>query len=157
VKPKVYIETTIISYLTARPSRDLVVAAHQELTVEWCNRRRHQFSLFVSRLVVDEASAGDSEMASRRLAELLDIPILASNEEARELAKRFLDSRLIPMKAIDDASHVALAAMHGMDYLLTWNCRHIANAEIVRGLAEVCEMAGYALPMLCTPEQLMGD
>ena len=157
MKPKVYIETTIISYLTARPSRDLVVAAHQELTVEWCNRRRHQFSLFVSRLVVDEASAGDSEMASRRLAELLDIPILASNEEARELAKRFLDSRLIPMKAIDDASHVALAAMHGMDYLLTWNCRHIANAEIVRGLAEVCEMAGYALPMLCTPEQLMGD
>ena len=96
-------------------------------------------------------------MAVRRLAELRDIPILALNEEAMGLAQCFLDSRLMPKKAIDDALHVELAALHGLDYLLTWKCRHIANAEIVRGLAELCEEAGYELPTVCTPEQLMGD
>ena len=155
--PKVYLETTIASYLTARASRDLVVAAHQELTAEWWNQHRHRFNLFVSGLVLEEAGGGDPEMAARRLVELRGIPVLGSDEGARELAKRFLDSRLIPRKTVGDALHVALATVHGMDYLLTWNCRHIANAEIVRGLARLCEAAGYELPTLCTPEQLMGD
>jgi hypothetical protein len=155
--PNVYLETTIVSYLTARPRRNLVVAAHLALTAERWNSRRQQFSLFVSRLVLDEAGAGDPEMAARRLAELGDFPILPLNEEAMELAQSFLDSGLMPEKAIDDALHVAVATLHRMDYLLTWNCRHIANAEILRGLTGLCGRAGFELPALCTPEQLMGD
>jgi hypothetical protein len=155
--PKVYLETTIASYLTARTSSDLIVAAHQELTSEWWNQHRHRFDLFVSGLVLEEVASGDPEMAARRLMELRGIPVLGLDEEARLLAKRFLDSRLIPTRAVGDAIHVALATLHGMDYLLTWNCRHIANAEIVRGLVKLCAEAGYELPTLCTPEQLMGD
>lgn len=134
--PKVYLETTIASYLTARTSRDLIVAAHQELTFEWWDQHRHSFDLFVSGLVLEEAASGDPEMAARRLAELRGIPVLGLDEEARALAKRFLESGLMPSKAVGDAIHVALATLHGMDYLLTWNCRHIANAEIVRGLVK---------------------
>ena len=96
-------------------------------------------------------------MAARRLRELHDIPVLGLNEETRHLAKRFLSSGLIPGKAVGDALHVALATLHGMDYLLTWNCRHIANAEIIHGLSHLCEAVGYELSTLCTPEQLMGD
>ncbi len=155
--PKVYLETTIASYLTAHTSRNLVVAAHQELTLEWWNQHRHRFDVFVSALVLEEAASGDPEMAARRLVELRGIPVLGLDEDARALAKRFLDSGLLPTKAVGDAIHVALATLHGMDYLLTWNCRHIANAEIVRGLVRLCAEAGYELPALCTPEQLMGD
>jgi hypothetical protein len=157
MNPKVYLETTVPSYLTARASRDLVVAAHQELTAEWWNLHRQRFSLFVSVLVLQEAGSGDAEAARLRLAELQGVPLLALNDEAKELAKRFLERKLIPERAIEDAFHVAIATVHGMDYLLTWNCRHIANAEIIRKLSELCEEFGYELPTLCTPEQLMGD
>lgn len=157
MKPKVYLETTIASYLTARTSRDLVVAAHQELTAEWWNQHRNRFRLFVSGLVLQEAGGGDQEAAARRLAELRGIAVLGLNDEVRELARRFLESGLIPAKAVEDAFHVAIATLHGMDYLLTWNCRHIANAEIIRRLVELCEELGYELPTLCTPEQLMGS
>jgi hypothetical protein len=131
--------------------------AHQELTGEWWNQHRHRFSLYISALVLEEAGAGDAEVAARRIAELDGIAVLDLTEEARELAKRFLGSGLIPPKAVEDAFHVAIATVHGMDYLLTWNCRHIANAEITHRLAEVAEELGYELPALCTPEQLMGD
>lgn len=157
MKPTVYLETTIASYLTARPSRELVVAAHQEFTVEWWKRHRDRFSLFVSALVLHEAGQGDPDAAARRLAELRGIAILDVNDEARELVRRIVESGLLPANAIEDAFHVAIATLHGMDYLLTWNCRHIANAEIIRGLDELCEELGYKLPTLCTPEQLMGN
>jgi hypothetical protein len=157
MKPKVYLETTIASYLTARTSRDLVVAAHQELTTEWWSEHRDRFNLFVSELVLEEAARGDAEAATRRLAELRSLAVLELTDQARELARRFVASGVLPPKAVEDAFHVAIATLHGMDYLLTWNCRHIANAEIIRRLAELCEELGYELPMLCTPEQLMGD
>ena len=101
MKAKVYLETTIASYLTARPSRDLVVAAHQELTLEWWNQNRGRFDLFVSDLVLQEARRGDPEAASRRLTELSGIPILEVNEEARELARQFIRERLIPAEAVE--------------------------------------------------------
>jgi hypothetical protein len=108
-------------------------------------------------MVLEEAGAGDAEVAARRLAELDGIAVLDLTEEARELARRFLGSGVIPPKAVEDAFHVAIATVHGMDYLLTWNCRHIANGEIMKRLAEVAAEAGLALPWLCTPEQLMGN
>ena len=157
MKAKVYLETTIPSYLTSRPSRDLLVAAHQQLTGEWWNDHRHRFSLFISPRVLAEAGSGDSAAATRRLAELEGIPVLAFTPEARLLVARFLGNGLIPDRSVEDAAHVAIATVHSMDYLLTWNCRHIVNAEIMKRLAAVAAAEGYSLPVLCTPEQLMGE
>ncbi|MFN7925432.1 MAG: type II toxin-antitoxin system VapC family toxin [Bryobacteraceae bacterium] len=154
---RVYVETTIASYLTAHRSRDLVVAAHQELTIEWWGMHRHRFALFVSEVVLTESGRGDPAAATRRLVELQGIQILELNDRARELARAFVDRRLIPEKAVEDALHVAVATVGGMDFLLTWNCRHIANAEVVDRLGAVCLEFGYRMPVLCTPEQLMGN
>jgi hypothetical protein len=157
VKRRVYLETTIASYLAARPSRDLIVGAHQELTIEWWAHHRQRFEVFISDLVLQEAARGDQIAAAKRLAELSGIAVLETTEEARELAREFVDRGLIPQKAVEDAFHVAIATAQGMDFLLTWNCRHIANAEIIERLQSVCEELGYEMPTLCTPEQLMGD
>ena len=157
MKPKVYIETTIPSYLTARRSRDHLAAAHQELTDEWWTQHRHRFDLFASVLVVDEARKGDPQAAARRLAVLQGLTILNLTLEAVDLANRFLAADLIPASSAEDAFHIAVAAVHGMDYLLTWNCRHIANAEIMGRLSAVAKEHGFQLPTLCTPDQLMGN
>jgi predicted nucleic acid-binding protein len=157
MRAKVYLETTIPSYLTARRSRDLVVAAHQEITIDWWNDRRNRFDLFASELVLEEVRRGDPELAARRLKEMKNVKLLEVNEEARELARQLLHSRILPITAQEDALHVATATAHGVDYLLTWNCRHIANAQIAALLADLVDRPGYQMPMLCTPEQLMGD
>ncbi len=157
MKPKVYLETTIPSYLTSRLSRDLLVAAHQQLTSDWWHDHRERFRLFVSPRVLAEAESGDSAASARRIAALEGIPILAFTPEARLLMVRFLGNGLIPQKSVEDAAHVAIATVHGMDYLLTWNCRHIVNAEIMKRLAIIAADTGYSLPVLCTPEQLMGN
>ena len=157
MKRKVYIETSVASYLTARPSRDLVVAAHQDLTFEWWTKRRQQFDLYISELVLREASKGDPAAAARRLDELAGIPLLPFNDFVEDLARSFVDSGIVPEKAADDAMHVAVATSQGMDFLLTWNCRHIANAEVIERLEAACLQLGFLLPALCTPEQLMGD
>ena len=157
MKRRVYLETTIASCLAARPSRDLIIGAHQELTIEWWAHHRQRFEVFISDLVLQEAARGDQTAASKRLVELAGITVLETNEEARELARQFVDRGLIPQKAVEDAFHVAIATAQGMDFLLTWNCRHIANAEIIERLQSVCEELGYEMPTLCTPEQLMGD
>ncbi len=157
MKRRVYIETTVASYLTARPSRDLVVAAHQEITVEWWADHRPRFDLYISELVLREAGRGDESAAAKRLAELVGIEVLDLDDGARELARLFVVRKLIPEKAVEDAFHVAVATAQGMDFLLTWNCRHIANAEVIERLEAVCLELGYRMPTLCTPEQLMGD
>ncbi len=157
MKRRVYIETTVASYLTARPSRDLIVAAHQELTIEWWAKHRVRFDLYISDIVLREAAKGDTLAASKRLAELSGIDVLALDDHSRDLASAFMERRLIPEKAVEDALHVAVATAQGMDFLLTWNCRHIANAEVVERLEAVCSELGYRMPILCTPEQLMGD
>lgn len=156
MKPKVYIETTIISYLTARPSRDLVVAAHQQLTTEWWTTRLPDFEIFGSEFVFNEAAAGDQAMARKRLEILADIPILATNQASLDLAKLLIEGNIVPRQFAEDASHVSIATVHGMDYLLTWNCKHIANAQLQRRLVSVCQRAGYEPPVICTPEELMG-
>jgi hypothetical protein len=153
---RVYLETTVISYLTARPSRTVVGAAHQQLTIDWWEQRRHEFDLVVSELVLREAEAGDPEAAKRRLAVLAGIPRLALTDDAVSLATEFLQRRVLPSKAYEDGLHIALATVHDVDYLLTWNCAHIANPEIQAKLAEFLEERGLFLPFICTPEELLG-
>lgn len=157
MKPKVYLETTIVSYLTARSSRDLIIAAHQQLTQEWWDHRRISFDLFVSQVVVQESGAGDTLMAQKRLEVLVTIPLLDLRQEAVALARALVEKGPLPEKAAVDALHIALATVHGMDYLLTWNCQHIANAEMQIAVAAVCRAAGYEPPVICTPEELLGS
>lgn len=154
MKSKVYLETTIVSYLTATPSRDIVQAAHQQITREWWERRT-RFDLFVSQVVISEAELGDGDAAKRRLAALKDIPQLDVDLAAADLAERFVESRTLPQKAAVDALHIAVAVVNGMDYVLTWNCKHIANAAIRRRIEQTCRAAGLRPPIICTPEELL--
>ena len=156
MKSRLYLETTIPSYLTAWTSRDLVMAGHQQVTREWWERRRGDSAIYISTFVLDEAGSGDPSAAGRRLEFLENLPLLASTAPALELAGRLLRECRLPARAAIDAAHIALATVHGMDYLLTWNCTHLANAEIIPKVRSVCENAGYVCPMICTPEELMG-
>lgn len=153
----VYLETSVIGYATSRPSRDLVVAARQQITREWFALRAQAYELFVSQLVVRETSAGDEEAARERATFVQGIPRLAITDAAGELAARLVESGALPRKAAEDALHIAVAAVHGVEYLLTWNCAHIANAAMRQGIEGVCRGAGYEPPVICTPEELMND
>lgn len=157
MRARVYIETSFVSYLTARPSRDVVAAAHQQISLDWWERRRNDFDLVVSLLVVNEARLGNPEMAQRRLALLAGIPLLEVTENAQQLAVAIVQKGLLPQSAYPDALHIATAAVHQVDYLLTWNCTHIANAEILPRVASIAERSGLTLPYICTPEELLGD
>lgn len=148
-----YVETTIPSYLTAWPSRDLIRAAHQQITREWWVRRKG-FDLHSSRLVVQECQAGDPQAAADRLAALAGIPLLEQSAAAGELAAVLLRDVPLPEKAASDALHIATAAVHGMQYLLTWNCTHIANVVLRPPIEAVCRAAGFEPPLICTPEEL---
>lgn len=128
MKPKVYVETTVISYLSARPSRDIVVAAHQELTREWWDQRRQAFHLVVSEVVLREAAGGDPQAAERRSTLLAGIDVLEVGQAALDLAEEFVRRGVVPAGDAEDALHIAVAVTHGVDYLLTWNCAHIARA-----------------------------
>ena len=152
----VYLETTLISYLVARPSRDLLVAAHQQTTQDWWSERRREFECYVSQVVLDEAAAGDPEEAKKRVAIIGDFPVLEATEEAESLAVAIMAAGVIPSRAVRDAAHIAVAAVSNIDYLLTWNCKHLANAQIIRRISVVCNKEGYNMPIICTPEELMG-
>ncbi len=156
MKQKVYIETSVISYLTARPTRNITVAAWRKATQEWWQSRRPDFELYTSELVVEEAEQGHPHAAQKRLDALREIPRLAVTDEVAELAEALLARGALPTVASDDAMHVALAAWHGVDYLLTWNCRHIDNAEKKPVIRSVCAVEGYPCPEICTPLELMG-
>lgn len=149
-KPKVYVETTIISYLTAFASRDIIRAAHQQVTREWWDGRE-EFDLYTSEVVVREASVGDPVAAEARLTALAGIPVLSVSEEAIRLAQALLRGGGLPAKAAADALHVAVAAVQGMEYLLTWNCTHIANVTMRPRIEAICRAADFDPPLLCTP------
>ena len=157
MKQTVYIETTIFSYLTSRPSRNLVAAAWQQVTSDWWVNQRDKFELYISELVVTEAERGNPEAAARRLEQLQKISELSITEEVILFADTLVEKNAIPIKAADDAMHIAIAAIHGVDYLLTWNCRHIDNAETKPLIRKVCEISGYSYPEICTPQELMGE
>jgi hypothetical protein len=152
----VYLKTTFISYLVARPSRDLLVAAHQQATQEWWANRRAEFGCHVSQVVIDEASVGDANEVQKRLTVIGDLSALEVTESAESLTQGILASGVLPPDAVRDAAHVAVATVHRIDYLLTWNCKHLANAQIARRIALVCQQLGHRMPVMCTPEELMG-
>jgi hypothetical protein len=153
-KPAIYTETSIVSYLVARPSRDLIVAAHQQLTVDWWQNQRPNYVLFISQIVIEEARAGDPDSAERRLTAIDKLPLLEVNEEAIQLAQDLIKSHAVPEKAARDALHIGVACVGAMDYLITWNCKHIANAKTRSLIEKTCQSAGYASPIICTPEEL---
>ena len=138
-------------------SRDLITAAHQEISHDWWDNSRVAFDLFISQLVVQEAGAGDELMAKKRLSLIEQIPLLELTQEAFALADALLHQGPLPEKAAGDALHIAVATVHGMDYLLTWNCEHIANAQMRLRVTAICAKHGYEPPIFCTPEELSGE
>jgi predicted nucleic acid-binding protein len=156
VRRRLYVETTIPSYLAARHSRDPIIAARQQITREWWQTRRRQFDLFVSQLVIEECRSGDADVAGRRLDLLISLPTLAANQAIIEIAEALMRNASLPANAVGDALHIAFAVEHRCDYLLTWNYRHIANANIQRAVQRTLSTHSK-LPSLCTPEDLMSQ
>ena len=154
---RIYIESTIPSYVVARPARDLLQAARQQITKDWWDLQRGRHELFTSQVVLDEIAAGEQEMAERRLELMAEIAVVELSPAAEKFASQLLQSGLLPANADGDAAHIALATIHQLDILLTWNCRHIANAAIVGRLRRLAEKQGHVLPELYTPEELLGE
>jgi hypothetical protein len=153
---RVYIETSIVSYLRQQQSGQVVAAARQFLTREWWANERSNYELVTSQYVIDEASDGDPDLARERLAALQGIPRLQLTEEIEKLVAEILDRRLLPSKAAVDALHIAIASFHRADVLLTWNCTHLANARIFPRVRTLLQGAGHWVPLICTPEELLG-
>ncbi|MFQ6120536.1 MAG: type II toxin-antitoxin system VapC family toxin [Methanosarcinales archaeon] len=148
MKESIYIETTVVSYYTSKPSRDIIVLAHQEITRQWWPMAIRRYNVFISEVVIEEASFGDPEAAKRRLKELKDFPHLELNDKVEEMAQVYMERLYIPEKSFRDAAHLAVASVHNIDYLVTWNCTHIAKMKIN-------ESFGIPTPIICTPEELM--
>lgn len=156
MKTSVYIESSVISYLTARPSNDLLKSARQTVTADWWENQRLRFEIFVSELVEEEISRGSSEAAAKRRAITCQVPNLDVSETARHIATELLAAKLLPAHSIEDALHIGIAAAEGVDYLLTWNFKHINNAETKLAINHLIEEMGYIPPVLCSPEELGG-
>ena len=156
MKRKVYLETSVISYLAARPSKSIIGAAHQQITTAWWDKRS-DYDLFVSELVLRECAPGDPDAAAKRLEIVKTIPLLVATEEAYQLAEALLKEGIIPVKAAEDGLHIAIAIIHAVDYLLTWNCKHIANPELQTKIMGYLKETEQFLPFVCTPEELLGE
>lgn len=154
-RPKTYLETSVISYLAARPSANALSREHQAITHEWWERRRHLFDLYTSEIVVAEIARGNTSAAEARIAYVKPLEILHLTDEASELSHRILSSAALPPKATADALHIAIATVNAMELLLTWNCRHIANAMTLRRILAICQEMGLEPPIVCTPEEAM--
>jgi hypothetical protein len=154
---RIYIESTIPGYVVARPARDLLQAARQQTSKDWWDLKRQQHDLFTSEIVLAEISEGETFMAQQRLEVMRDIKLLRLTDDSEALTRRILDSGLLPLDADRDAAHIALATIYEMDILLSWNCRHIANASIQARLRRLAEQMGFALPVLCTPDEMTGE
>lgn len=154
---KVYLESSFISYLVSRPSNNLVVAAHPLITKNWWEQKKHLFWCCVSEAVIGEISIGDAEEARKRLLVIKDIPILSATKDAEFLVETILLKGIIPLHAGTDAVHIAISAVNEIDYLLTWNCKHLANAQIIRRLQSLFREHNVDIPSICTPEELLGE
>jgi hypothetical protein len=153
----VYVESSVISYLTARLSRDVVTSARQNITSEWWESCRNLYDLYISELVIEEISSGDTSAANARLALTENIAVLVATDNARELAKTLLTKKAIPATSVEDAMHISIAAVQGVDFLITWNFKHINNANTRQRIESVIQAAGYTCPVLCSPEELISD
>jgi predicted nucleic acid-binding protein len=154
MKSKIYIETSVVSYYTGRPSRDLVTAARQQITREWWEENRIKFDSFISVLVLEEAGGGDPKAAEKRLEALKGIPVIEITDDAEILAESFVKAGLIPESHAEDALHIALASVNGIDFILTWNFHHINNAMMKKRIATIVETNGYECPVICSPDEL---
>ena len=153
----VYIETSVLSYLRQKPSSQVVTAARQILTHQWWNNDRTKYELVVSQYVIDEVSAGDASLAADRMLALIGIPVLPNAPEILQIANEIMSRAILPPKAQIDALHIAAVAHHRIEYLLTWNCKHIANAKTLPRIHRVLEDMGIPIPIICTPEEMLGD
>jgi len=153
--PKAYVESSVISYLAARPSRDIVATAHQQLTREWWENRRRSFDLYVSAEVLNEIRRGDPSASQLRLRYVEPLSVLETDDQARALAAEIIRTSALPAKAAADALHIAIATVNGMDFLLTWNCTHIANGIVQRAIGKLSRETGFEPPTIVTPEELM--
>ena len=154
MKAKVYIETSVISYLTARPSNDIRAMANQNVTIEWWETQRNNYDVFILEFVIAEASLGHPDAISRRLEAIADIMELQVTEKVRVLGQELIHRHALPANAEIDAFHVAVAIVNGMEYLLTWNCAHIANAHTRPKIEATCRALVYEPPIICTPQEL---
>jgi len=157
MKPKPYLESTIPSYLAARPSRDTILIGQQKCTRDWWNKRAAHFEIFVSEVVVGEISDGETAMAARRMELIKPFALLESNDAVKALTRALVHGGPLPEKAARDAAHIALSAVHGMHFLLTWNCTHIANAMMYAKMREICAAHGCECPVICTPDELLAE
>jgi len=157
VKDTVYVETSVISYFTSKPSRDLVIAGRQEITREKWPKIIEIFDLYVSALIIQEAEQGDSNAAQKRIDAILDLPVLAISDEAEKLASILIKDGAIPEQYPEDALHIAIATVNGIDYLLTWNFSHINNVQMKSKIISIIEDNGYQCPIVCSPEELLGE
>jgi predicted nucleic acid-binding protein len=155
MRPTVYIETSVISYLVARPSRNPRVASNQELTHKWWQTRRHNFELYASAVVLGEAERGDASVAVARVAIARELRLAQVTRETIALAAALIAGSGVPAKANEDALHIATAATNGLDYLLTWNCTHIANAVTIPRVNAICRRNGFEPPLIYTPQEFM--
>jgi predicted nucleic acid-binding protein len=155
MKESIYLETTVVSYYTSKPSRDIIVLAHQEITRQWWPMAIRRYNVFISEVVIEEASFGDPEAAKRRLEELKNFPHLELNDKVEEMAQVYMERLEILEKSFRDAAHLAIACVHNIDYLVTWNCTHLANGEVIKKLMKMNESSGIHTPIICTPEELM--
>lgn len=154
MKPRIYLETSVISYLTARPSNNLIASAQQAVTHAWW-ATRDRYELYTSQLTIDEAARGDGDAAQERLLILRNMPVLTMSDNVQRLGEYLVEQLAMPTKAIDDAYHVAISAVHGMDYLLTWNCKHIANLQLRERINQTCMAAGYPPALIGTPQEML--
>lgn len=154
MRNRLYVESSVISYLTSRRSRDEITAAKQAITREWWESQRARFDLVASQLVLAEVSKGDADAARERREVVTELAFLEITERAEQLANQLVESGPLPNQARVDAAHIAVASIHAVDYLLTWNCKHIANAAMRSKIEDVCQSEGYKAPILCTPEEL---
>jgi predicted nucleic acid-binding protein len=155
MNPTVYLETTVIGYLTSRPREDPIVAGHQQTTRDWWQTAGDRFELVASELVIQECSAGDQTAAEERLEALAGITLLQTTSDAEQLAEALIAGHAVPESNPEDALHIALAVVNGIQYLVSWNFRHIVNAAVRSTIERVCRNAGYEPPTICTPEELM--
>ena len=155
MRESIYLETTIVSYYTSKPSRDIIVLAHQEITRQWWLKVIGRYNIFISEVVIEEASSGDPEAIKRRLEELKDFPHLELNDKVEKMAQVYMERLEIPEKSLRDAAHLAVASVHNIDYLVTWNCTHLANGEVIKKLMKINESLDIHTPIICTPEELM--
>lgn len=157
MKQTLYLETTVPGYYTSRLSRDVIVLAHQQMTKNWWKHRISEFEIYVSPVVIEEISRGDKEQVEERLKAIAEFYVLEATDEVEQLAETYMEKLKLPSSVIRDAAHLAFACAYELDYLLTWNCAHIANAEIRHHLAVINMQLGVQTPTICTPEELMGE